>query len=90
MIEIMYLIAIIGDLLSLIPFLNILTTPIIAFALWIAGLETGVEIFGKNRTAWTVAAIFIEMIPGVSFIPAWTTRVWIAKSLHSPQKNEEY
>lgn len=75
----MYVIAVIGDLCSLIPFVNIVSNVVTAIALGIAGAETGVNIYSSNRIGATLFVLLIEAIPVVSIIPAWTIRVYFAK-----------
>ena len=75
----MYAIAIIGDLLSLIPIVNLITTPATAIALSIAGSHTGVSLWTPERAGATLVCCVLELIPGISFIPTWTIRVWWAK-----------
>ncbi len=75
----MYLIAIIGDLFSFIPLLNIVTNPITAAALWMAGADTKYNIFSQNYILGTLVTLLIEFVPGLSMIPTWTIRVWLMK-----------
>ena len=75
----MYVIAVIGDIFSLIPFVNMVATPITALALGMAGAGTKHSIYGENRVGGTLVVMVLEMLPVVSFIPAWTIRVYLAK-----------
>ncbi len=75
----MYVIAILGDLVGLIPFVNIVSSPVTAFALYVVGAGTSANIFSTNRIGATLFVLLIETIPGVSVIPAWTIRVYFAK-----------
>lgn len=75
----MYAIAIIGDILSAIPFVNIISNFVTAVALGIAGSHTGVSLYSSERIAGTLAAIVIETIPFVKIVPTWTIRVYFAK-----------
>ncbi|MEK7133504.1 MAG: hypothetical protein AAB804_00345 [Patescibacteria group bacterium] len=75
----MYVIAIMGDLLSLIPFVNIVSSPLTAIALGIAGSHTGVSLYSSNRIGMTLLTILGEAVPIVSMIPLWTVRVYLAK-----------
>jgi len=75
----MYAVAIIADILSVIPGLNFITNIIAAITLGIIGLETGVNLYSPDRVLATLAVIVIEMIPGVSIVPTWTLRVYFAK-----------
>jgi hypothetical protein len=75
----MYAIAIIGDLCSLIPFVNLITTPITALALGMAGAGTKHSIYSDGRIGATLLVMVLEILPVVSFIPAWTIRVYLAK-----------
>lgn len=74
----MYIIAVFGDLISLIPFVNIISDPVTALALYIAGKETGVDIFG-DQTMLTMATMAAEAVPVLSILPLWTLRVWWGK-----------
>lgn len=75
----MYAIAVIGDILSLVPGVNILSNFITAIALGMAGAGTQHSIYTDNRIAGTLGVIILEAIPGLSMIPAWTVRVYFAK-----------
>jgi hypothetical protein len=75
----MYVIAVIGDLCSLVPLLNMVTTPITAIALGIAGAGTKHSIYSDKRIGGTLAVILVETLPIISFVPAWTLRVYMAK-----------
>jgi len=83
----MYAIAIIGDLLSFIPGVNIVSGVITGMLLWIAGEITGVRIFSSSGFGWTGLAIVIEMAPFVAMIPAWTIRVYIAKEWQEQEED---
>ena len=73
----MYIIAIIGDIGSLIPFLNIVTDFLTAFLLaLVAG--PGESIY-SNDIGLTLGTIVLESVPGLSMLPTWTLRVWWAK-----------
>ena len=75
----MYVIAVLGDIFSLIPIVNIVSDFVTAIALGIAGAETGVSIYSSDRIGATLLTILVEAIPGLSIVPAWTIRVWYAK-----------
>jgi len=75
----MYAVAIIADVFSVIPGLNLITTITAAIALYIIGSETGVNIYSPERILATLAVIVIETISGFSIVPAWTMRVYFAK-----------
>ncbi len=75
----MYAIAIIGDILSAVPFVNIVSNFIAAVALGIAGSHTGVSIYSSERIGATLAVIVVETIPFVKIVPTWTIRVYFAK-----------
>jgi hypothetical protein len=62
--------------------LNVLT----ACALGIAGRWTGINIFSADRIEATIAVMILEMIPGISVVPAWTIRVYFAKKAAQAQK----
>ena len=81
----MYAIAIIGDVLSLIPILNIFSNMGTAFALYIAGKAERVDIYSGPGVLLTLIVLVVETVPGFSIFPTWTIRVWIAKKL---QKTE--
>ena len=74
----MYAIAIIGDICSLIPGLNIVTNILTAIALYMMGHHAGVNIFAPDKVGLTIATIIGEAIPGISVVPFWTVRVWWA------------
>lgn len=75
----MYAVAIIGDILSLVPGLNIATGLITGGLLWIVGEATGENIFSTSRIGGTLLAFLVEEIPIFSIFPAWTLRVYLAK-----------
>ncbi len=75
----MYAIAVIGDLLSFIPFANIVSSPLTAIVLGIAGSHTGVRLYSSDRIGVTLATILGEAVPFVSMFPLWTIRVYLAK-----------
>lgn len=75
----MYVIAVIGDLFSLIPILSIPTNFITAMALGIAGSHTGVSLFSSERIPATLVVMLLETIPFVKIVPSWTIRVYFAK-----------
>jgi hypothetical protein len=75
----MYVIAVIGDVLGAIPIVNIVSDAGTALALFIAGAETGVSIYGSKGISKTLIAALVKAIPGVSIVPAWTIRVYLAK-----------
>ena len=75
----MYVIAVIADIASLIPILNIFSGVIAAITLGIVGLETGVNLFKPKNLPATLLTIVVEEIPIVSMLPAWTIRVFLAK-----------
>ena len=75
----MYAIAIVGDLLSLVPFVNIVSGVCVAVLLALASDLEGVNLYSSKRIGLTPTTILIELVPGLSMIPTWTIRVWIAK-----------
>jgi len=75
----MYAIAIIGDLFSLIPFVNMITTPMTAIALGMAGAGTKHSIYSDGRIGATLLVMVLEILPVASIIPSWTIRVYLAK-----------
>ena len=75
----MYVVAVIGDLLGMIPIVGILTDVGTAVALFIIGAETGVSIYANGGIGKTLVTALIKAIPGVSIVPAWTIRVYLAK-----------
>ena len=79
----MYAIAIIGDLLSVIPIVNWITIPVMIFALGIAGRETGVHLWTPKGAGATLACCGLEAVLG--FLPAWTVRVYWAKKEQQSQ-----
>ena len=82
----MYAIAIIGDLLSFIPVVNIVSGIVTGFLLWIAGEITGVQIFSGKGIGWTLLTIVVEETPGLSILPGWTVRVWLGKRQHAQEE----
>jgi len=75
----MYAIAIIGDILSLFPGVNVISGIITAMLLWIVGEATGVRIFSSARIERTLLMILIELVPVVSMFPAFTWSVYSEK-----------
>ncbi len=75
----MYAIAIIGDLLGIIPIVNIVSDIFTAITLGIVGSATGVSIYSEDRIGATIIVALIKAVPGISIIPAWTIRVYLAK-----------
>ncbi len=73
----MYAIAIVGDLLSLIPFVNIITDVVTAALLKIAASPEE-DIFAHD-TGMTLFMLVVEFIPGLAMFPTFTLRVWWAK-----------
>lgn len=78
----MYAIAVIGDILSLIPFLNVFSGICTAIALGIAGSHSGISLYSSDRAGGTFVAMLVELVPGISMVPAWTIRVYLAKKQH--------
>lgn len=74
----MYTIAIIGDLLSLIPMVNIVTGFLTAAALNMFA-SNDEDILSSDNIGGTLVAMVIELTSGASSIPAWTIRVYLAK-----------
>ena len=85
----MYIVAIIADILSLVPGLNVITNVAAAITLGIIGSETGVNLYSPERILATLAVIVTETIPGISIVPAWTVRVYFAKR-HAQKQNESW
>ncbi len=85
----MYAIAIIGDVLSFIPFVNVVSGIITGLLLWIVGEATGVSIFSSSRIGATLLTILVEEMPGISMIPAWTIRVYFAKKDAKESEEED-
>lgn len=77
----MYVIAVIGDLLSLIPFVNIFSGIGTSLALFLAEGEGKVRFYSPEQIGITLAVMGGELIPGVSAMPLWTIRVFLAKRL---------
>jgi len=75
----MYIIALIGDLLGPIPFVNWISTPITIIALGIAGSHTGVSLYSSKRIAGTLAMMVAEVLPFVKIVPTFLIRVYFAK-----------
>ena len=75
----MLLAAVIFDLLSLVPFLNVFTTIIAVMVMGLLGVHTGNSLYSGGRILGTVLTSLIELIPGASMFPTWTIRVLILK-----------
>ena len=73
----MYVIAIIGDVLGAIPFVNFVSDFLTMLALGIVGAATGVNLYSADKIGLTLVAGVIKMVFG--FVPAWTIRVYLAK-----------
>lgn len=80
----MYTIAIIGDLLGIIPGFNIVTDGITAFLLYHIGRREGIDIYSSENIVGTLGVIFLEAVPGLSSLPSWTLRVYLAKKRQQP------
>ena len=86
----MYAIAVIGDLCSIIPGLNIITDILTAMALYMAGHHQGVNIFSPDNVGLTIGTMIGEAIPGISIIPFWTLRVYFAKKAAKAAEQEQF
>lgn len=75
----MYAVAIVGDVLSFIPGVNIFSGFCTMIALSIIGAETRVNLWSPERAGATLVVSVLEFVPGVAMVPAWTFRVWLAK-----------
>ena len=75
----MYVVAVIGDILSLFPGLNIATGIVTGILLWIIGTSTGVNIFSGPNIGKTLLTLAVEETPVLSILPTWTVRVYFAK-----------
>ena len=75
----MLAIAVMGDLLSLIPGVNIISNIITAAALFIVSGESHVKLYSHDYIGGTLATIVAETVPGISMLPLWTVRVLLAK-----------
>lgn len=75
----MYVVAIIGDLLSFIPVVNIVTDILTMMILWMMSNGRNKNIFSNKNRAGTLLTVLLEAIPFVSWIPTWTIRVYLAK-----------
>jgi hypothetical protein len=74
----MYAIAIIGDLLSLVPYVNFVSAFGTAVALSMFASDDE-DVLSSDNAGGTLLTFIIEAIPGISTVPAWTTRVYLAK-----------
>ncbi len=83
----MYLVAILGDLFSLLPFVNFFSTPITGFLLWVLGSEENGKIYGGGATGLTLLTYAVELGPLIAGLPMWTGRVFLAKR-EAKQKRE--
>lgn len=84
----MYAVAILGDIASLVPVVNIFSGAITAIALAIIGSETGVSLYSGKRIGATFATLIAEVMPGLSALPLWTIRVYFAKQSAKKEKEE--
>jgi hypothetical protein len=75
----MYFIAIMGDIFSFIPGVNIVSDFVTGVALGIAGSETGLSLYASDQIAATLATMLVEAVPGLSIVPTWTIRVYFRK-----------
>jgi len=82
----MFALAIFGDLLSLIPGVNLFSTIFTATGLAVIGAGTKNSIFKGAGGAATMATILVEIIPGLSMVPTWTLRVAIASMMQKDDK----
>jgi hypothetical protein len=65
------------DLVSLIPFANIIIVPIAHGVFWYWFRGYGIQYFDRKKMKSKIAATIIEFIPVISVIPAWTLIVVI-------------
>ncbi|MCL9972187.1 MAG: hypothetical protein NBV63_02135 [Candidatus Pacebacteria bacterium] len=82
----MFAIAILGDLLSLIPGVNLFSTIFTATGLAVVGAGTKQSIFRGAGGATTMATILVEIIPGLSMLPTWTLRVALNSAFSKDDK----
>ena len=75
----MYVVAVFGDILSLIPFVNIVTNVLTMMALWMMSNGRNKNIFSNKNMTGTLIVAVLEAVPFVSSIPTWTIRVYFAK-----------
>ena len=75
----MYAVAVIGDIVGLIPFVNIITDLMTMTILWMMSDGRNKNIFSHRNMGGTLVTIVIEALPFVSMVPAWTIRVYLAK-----------
>jgi hypothetical protein len=67
--------AIIFDILSCIPYVNIIIDPIAALTLGIMGMATGTNIYSDEDLPYTLGIIGVKFIPILSAAPLYTLRV---------------
>lgn len=74
----MYTIAIIGDILSVVPFVNIVSGfgTVVALSMFSSKEE---DVFSSENMGGTLFTTALEMIPGISALPLWTVRVYLTK-----------
>lgn len=85
----MYVIAVIGDLVSLIPFVNIVSGFITGLLLGIAGSVEDVSLYSDKEIVSTLLTYVGEEIPIISMLPLWTIRVYVAKRAAKKRKEAE-
>jgi hypothetical protein len=87
----MYILAVFFDLLDFIPIpaFNMIVDPIAAFALGIAGMETGTNIYASEEITATLIVLLIKFIPIIDMFPTYTIRVYLAKKAIKKRKEEQ-
>lgn len=85
----MYPVAIIADIVGLIPIVNLFSDAVAAIALGIIGSATDVSLYSDSQVGMTLFTIALKAIPFVDFIPMWTIRVYFAKRGAKARKEQE-
>ncbi len=75
----MYVVAILGDLLGMIPIVNLVSDPITGLVLYLVGSASDINVFSDDNIGPTLATMVVKAVPLISIVPAWTIRVYFAK-----------
>ena len=76
----LYVIAVLGDLASFWPGVNIVSGAITTMLLGIVGSATGVSLFSSSRIGGTLGMILAEEMPVIASFPTFTLRVYLANN----------
>lgn len=75
----MYVIAVIADLVGLIPIINWVSDAIAAIVLGLMGSAGGISLYRDSEVGMTLFTIVLKAIPFIDIVPMWTIRVYLAK-----------